>query len=119
MTAAGPSAAEPGATPSAAEKSTAGGAEQRAPEAASTANKPVVTVVGAKPELTPDEKELISSGYKLEMHDGEKYFCRKEQQLGSRFEHKICDTARSALLRRAEGQEATRVIQTNAPHVNQ
>jgi hypothetical protein len=117
MTAAAPGAAEPSATPPAAEKGTASGAEQKAaPEAASI--KPGVTIAGTKPELTPDEKELISRGYKLEMHDGEKFFCRKEQQLGSRFEHKICDTAQSAQLRRAEGQEAVRVIQTDTPHVN-
>jgi hypothetical protein len=112
------SAAERGATPPA-EKGAASGAEQKgAPEGATTVLKPGVTVVGSKPDLTADEKELLSQGYKLETHNGEKYFCRKEQQMGSRFEHKTCDTAQSALLRRAESREAVRVIQTNSPHVN-
>jgi hypothetical protein len=100
----GPSA--PGAQPAA------------AADTASNALKPGLTVVGAKPELTPEEKELISRGYKLEMRHGEKYFCHREEQLGSRFEIKSCDTAQSIQAHRIESQDAVRSIQNDRSLVN-
>lgn len=100
---------EPSATPPAAEKGAA---------TASTVIKPGVTVVGTKPDLTPEDKQLIARGYKLEMRQGEKYFCRREQQIGSRFEIKTCDTAQSIESRRTESQEAVRVIQNDRPLAN-
>jgi hypothetical protein len=68
--------------------------------------------------LTPEDKELIARGYKLEMRQGEKYFCRREQQLGSRFERKTCETAQSIQAHRAESQEAVRTIQNETPLIN-
>jgi hypothetical protein len=106
-TTAAPSSAEPSATPPAAEKPAAPGAI-----------KPGVTVVGTKPELTPEEKQLIARGYKLEVRQGQRYFCRREQQIGSRFETKTCDTAQSIESRRTESQEALRVIQNDRPLAN-
>jgi hypothetical protein len=48
----------------------------------------------AKPtELTADEKSYLSHGYKLQVRGGEKYFCRSEQQLGTRFATTTCRTA--------------------------
>ncbi len=44
-------------------------------------------------ELSSDEKRLISRGYHLEVHNGEKTFCRREVVLGSHFEKKVCGTA--------------------------
>ena len=44
-------------------------------------------------ELTDAEKKLISSGYRLEVHNGEKTFCRREIVVGSHFEKKVCGTA--------------------------
>jgi hypothetical protein len=106
------------AAPSAEKSTPAPGAQQNAPpEAAANTLKPGVTVVGTKPELTPEDKELIARGYKLEMRNGEKYFCHREQQLGSRFETKYCDTAQSLQAHRLNSQEAVRVIQTNTPRV--
>jgi ribulose bisphosphate carboxylase small subunit len=80
--------------------------------------KPPLTVIGTKPELTPQEKELLSRGYKIEMRHGDKYFCRREQQIGSRFEVKSCDTAESIEARRVDSQEAVRVIQNDRATVN-
>ncbi len=114
-----PTSAQPSATPPAAEKGAATDAEQKAaPAAASPVIKPGVTVVGTKPDLTPDEKELIKGGYKLEMRHGEKYFCRWEQQMGTRFETKYCDTAQSIQAHRVESQEAVRTIQNDRPLIN-
>jgi hypothetical protein len=79
---------------------------------------PGLTVVGAKPELTPDEKELLSRGYRLEMRHGDKYFCRREAQIGSRFEIKNCATSDAILARRSESQDALRAIQNDRSQIN-
>jgi hypothetical protein len=89
-----------------------------AEKSTATPAKPAVTVIGTKPELTPEEKELISRGYKFEMRHGEKYFCRVETQVGSRFPLKSCDTAQSIQSHRASGQEALRVITNDRSWVN-
>jgi hypothetical protein len=115
-------AAEPQAPPpppSQSASATAPAAQQNAvsPAAGSAPAKPAITVIGTKPELTPQDKELISRGYKLEMRHGEKYFCIREQVLGSRFETKQCDTAQSIEAHRLESQEAVRTIQNDRPQV--
>jgi len=120
-----PPAPSPPATVAAAEQSPAAPASALTAQqsaASSTSEsatiKPPVTVIGTKPELTPQDKELISRGYKLEMRHGEKYFCRREQQMGSRFEVKNCDTAESIEAHRQSSQEAMRVIQSDRSKVS-
>ena len=119
--AAATSTAEQGAVPPAGEKSAAAAPtapQNAAPSTpASTSVKPGITVVGTKPELTPEDKEIIARGYKLEMRRGEKYFCRREQQIGSRFETKSCNTAESIEAQRLNGQEAMRTIQNDRPQI--
>jgi len=67
-----------------------------APAQDATAKKP------AKSALTQGEKNLLRQGYRLEVRNGEKYFCRNEDTLGSRLhEHKVCGTEES-IARRAE-----------------
>ena len=40
------------------------------------------------------EKHFLAEGYKLEMRNGEKVFCRREERLGTRLGgQKVCDTA--------------------------
>ncbi len=74
------------------------------PSAAKTPSQPTASTTapaaGTSPahasnaqELTSDEKKLISRGYHLEVHTGEKTFCRREVVLGSHFEKKVCGTA--------------------------
>jgi|HubBroStandDraft_5_1064220.scaffolds.fasta_scaffold252008_1 hypothetical protein len=116
-----PQSPAPTATAPAEQQSAApAAAPQTAPAASeSGAIKPPVTVTSSKPEdLTLADKELLSRGYKLEMRHGEKYFCRREQQIGSRFEVKNCDTAESIESHRASGQEALRTIQNDRPQIN-
>ena len=123
-----PSAGQAAPTP-ADQQSTSSGGQQSAPTppaqsnapapaSDSTSIKPPVTVVSTKPgELTPQEKEIVSRGYKLEIRHGERYFCRREQQIGSRFETKSCDTAQSIEAHRQESQEVLRTIQSDRPQV--
>jgi len=118
--AAAASTAEQHAATSGGEKSAAAPAAQQnaaPPTAGSPSVKPGLTVVGTKPELTDEDKELLARGYKLEMRRGEKYFCRREQQIGSRFETKSCNTAESIEAQRLNGQEAMRAIQSDRPQI--
>jgi hypothetical protein len=70
---------------------TAGSAPLPAP---SQATAPAAASKSGKPELTPEEHRLVNQGYKLEMHNGQKIFCRREQELGSRVSPiKTCGTA--------------------------
>jgi hypothetical protein len=56
-------------------------------------------------ELTPDEKRLLSAGYHLHVENGQKVFCRREAQLGSHFEHKVCGTAEQLAAARQTSRE--------------
>jgi hypothetical protein len=76
--------------------------------ATAAANPPVVVKAG-KPELTHEEQQLVSRGYKLEMRHGEKWFCRREAVLGSRLqETKVCGTASMLSSNRANQQDEMR-----------
>ena len=64
---------------------------------------------GAKPELTHDEQNLIRQGYKLEVRNGENWFCKRVPVLGSRLQqNKECGTEQMWSKRRVEEQEALR-----------
>jgi hypothetical protein len=106
--------------------STSGPAPQSSPPAAPaskpnqsapvpTASAPSSAAVAA-PGTTPaasdrtlssaEEKRLISAGYKVETRsDGEKYYCRREAVLGSRFESKVCKTAQQIKTAREQDQD--------------
>lgn len=59
------------------------------PTATQAAARPPATV----PAIDSYEKHFLAEGYKLEMHNGEKLFCRSEELLGSRLGgHKVCST---------------------------
>jgi len=65
--------------------------------AAAAAVKPPVTVSAtaeADAAQAAEEKRLLAAGYKPEMRNGTKYWCRTEQELGSNLRgHKVCGTA--------------------------
>jgi hypothetical protein len=45
--------------------------------------------------VDPEEKRLLAKGYRMQMRNGEKVSCRREQVIGSRLEGKLsCGTAR-------------------------
>jgi hypothetical protein len=110
--------AEQSAAPAGEQKNAATPAPQPSAAAAAPAIKPGLTVSTAKPELTPADKELLARGYKLEMRHGEKYFCRSETPIESRFPIKSCDTAESIESHRQESQEAVRQIESNRSRVS-
>lgn len=69
--------------------------EKAAAEAsANSATKTPVVMKNGKPELTHEEQLLVNKGYKVQVVNGEKIFCRREEVLGSRLgEKKVCGTA--------------------------
>ena len=81
--------------------------------ATSTALSATQPGAAAKPaELTALEKRLISQGYKLEVHQDLKYFCRSEAPLGSRFEHKTCQTEDQVLATTQTSRDTTKQLQS-------
>jgi hypothetical protein len=67
-------------------------------------NKPAVIVQGT-PEFDTMEKHFLAEGYKLEMRNGDKVFCRREEQLGSRLGgQKVCSTALQLMVTERQAQ---------------
>jgi hypothetical protein len=52
--------------------------------AAATATNSTPAAKAAAPELSPPENRLINLGYKPQMRNGEKVYCRREAPMGSR-----------------------------------
>jgi hypothetical protein len=80
-------------------------------------NKPAVIVQGT-PEFDTVEKHFLAEGYKLEMRNGEKVFCRREEQLGSRLGgQKVCSTALQLMVteRQAQASVDKSMMQQNNP----
>jgi hypothetical protein len=78
----------------------------------SAAVKPPVAVKAGQPELTYEEQRLVSKGYKLNMRNGEKWFCRRELGLGSRVAaQNVCGTAAMLLQSRTDQQNDLRDAQ--------
>jgi hypothetical protein len=64
------------------------------------------------------DKHFLSEGYKMEMHHGEKVFCRREDVLGSRLgAQKVCSTAQqlTATERQAKASVDRSMMQQNNP----
>lgn len=78
---------------------------------AATAKAPVTAPQTASAASTtaavdPEEKRLLAKGYRMQMQNGEKVFCRREPILGSRLEGKLsCGTARDIAAVEAQAQE--------------
>jgi hypothetical protein len=59
--------------------------------APATANSSASTVTVTGKQEDPDVKQLLLAGYKPEMHNGEKVYCRYEDETGSRLSRKrVC-----------------------------
>lgn len=96
-----PASATPAAPATASPAPAAASATPSASQAAAV--KPSVDVEAAK--MDQAEKHFLAEGYKIEMHNGEKYFCRREEQLGSRLGgEKHCSTAQQLLYTEEDSQ---------------
>jgi hypothetical protein len=75
---------------------------------ASTTGKSATSSSG-KPELTHEEHNLLRQGYKLEVRDGENWFCKRRPVLGSRLQQsKECGTAAMWEKQHVDEQESLR-----------
>jgi hypothetical protein len=72
-----------------------------------------VKLIAGDAEADARLKKLRAAGYKTEMHGQEVVFCRKEPVLGSRFEHKVCNTAEELDTMMASGRDAVETSQRN------
>jgi uncharacterized iron-regulated membrane protein len=98
--AAAPSTAAPAATATPA-------APAAAPHPAASATPAAAVEVDAA-QLDQQEKHFLAEGYKIEMHNGEKYFCRREEQMGSRLGgQKQCATAQQLAFTEKDAQRQT------------
>lgn len=97
-----PSATETATTATAAPTAQASAAAPAQPAAASTPASsatpaaPKVAAPAASTSAAEEERErhFLSEGYRLEMRNGEKMFCRREEVLGSRLgAQKVCASA--------------------------
>jgi hypothetical protein len=85
-----------------------------APVATSTVRAPTVapTTAAPKPTVDLDEKHFASQGYKTEMRNGEKVFCRREQVLGTRLgEEKHCATLEQLKVLEQESKDTAEKFQ--------
>jgi hypothetical protein len=81
-----PAAAAPAAPAAAAPAKPADPAAAAKPAASSTApaaTEHAAPVVVSAPQMDQEEKHFVSEGYKVEMRNGEKVYCRREEVLGS------------------------------------
>jgi hypothetical protein len=84
--------------------------------AAPTAATPAQTAA-APADADMQEKHFLAEGYKVEMRHGEKYFCRREDVLGSRLGgQKNCSTAQQLAQNEAEAKRITENAQHQQTH---
>jgi hypothetical protein len=109
-------AAAPAATPASA---AAPAAAHPAASAAPAASEHAAVEVDAA-QMDQLEKHFISEGYKVEMHNGEKLFCRREEQMGTRLgAQKQCSTAQQLMFTERDSRrqaEHAQHNQTSSPH---
>jgi hypothetical protein len=82
-------------------------AAKSATSAKGTGNATQVNLVAGDADAEAKLKQLKAAGYRPEMKNGQVIFCRKEQQLGSRFDKKACDTAENLERQMKAGQDLT------------
>jgi hypothetical protein len=77
------------------------------------ANKPGRKVLVDDTVNDAQLKQILAKGYQPESQarGNEVYYCRSDHELGSRFESKVCKTARRILQDEQQGKNATTTIQ--------
>ena len=113
-----PPGGAPPAAPAGASSPTTDPAKANAPAAAASAPTPAAAPpanAAAQPakttELTDEEKNYLSHGYKLQMRGDQKYFCHREAKTGTRFAETICRTAQQMAATSRNSKDFTNDIQ--------
>ncbi len=104
--------ATPSATAPAAPPTTSAPAVSPPAAAAAAPNAASTATAASDAATSAQEKRLRSAGYKPEMQNGQKVWCRREGELGSRLGgQKVCGTADELKLTVDQSQEAVRQTQ--------
>jgi hypothetical protein len=77
------------------------------------ASATAVKLTAGDDEAAAQLKRFKAAGYKPEVHDGSVVFCRKETEMGSRFEKKTCTTAHLLEQQMARAQDTLDTAQRN------
>lgn len=116
--AAEPPAVPSGQSPPTAAPASAPGSPPPSPSSAPVAASTTASNTTAKTDSPPQgdasasqAKILRAAGYKPEVRNGQTVYCRKETQLGSRFESKMCATAGEVERLTARSQESIEKVQ--------
>lgn len=78
-----------------------------------SANKPAKIVLRDETLNGQQLKQILSKGYRPEGHGDEVLYCRRESQLGTRIETKVCRTATVILDLGQQGRDITEGAQKN------
>jgi hypothetical protein len=109
------SAAQPApASPPAASSAATPASSSTSAQPASAAKPAASTTAASSTAAASDEdtdKRLRSQGYKPETHNGNKVYCRKETELGSRFPSKVCATPEQLANSNKDSQDALDKVQ--------
>jgi len=113
------SAAQPApASPPAASSAATPASSSTSAQPASAAKPVASTTAASSTAAASDEdtdKRLRSQGYKAETHNGNKVYCRKETELGSRFPSKVCATPEQLAIANKDSQDALNKVQRQTP----
>lgn len=93
------------ATSSTAPAATPPKTEDSAKITAQTNNGKIVKLVAADADADKQLTRLKAAGYKPELHGDNLVFCRREAELGSRFERKVCNSAEAIEQQTVQAQE--------------
>lgn len=74
---------------------------------AQTSDGKIIKLIASDEAADKQLGRLKAAGYKPELHGEQLVFCRREAQLGSRFERKVCSTAESLEQQATLAQELT------------
>lgn len=86
-----------------------------APAAPASPTAPTAAATPPAPTVYPMDKQMISRGYKPEMHGSERVYCRKEDQIGTHLPPvKTCVTAEQAVINARDAKEYTENAQRMA-----
>jgi hypothetical protein len=101
--------AGPSTTTAATPAGPSSGAKPDAAAGQPVANKPGRKILVDDTVTDAQLKQILRKGYTPEQQarGNEVYYCRRERELGSRFETKVCRTAARILLEEQQGKEAT------------
>jgi hypothetical protein len=112
-TSAAPQATTTAPANSAEAPSKADGANQSSTQSAHADSSSQVKLTAGDAEAQAQLKRFRAAGYKPEVHDGNVVFCRREVEMGSRFDKKVCTTAHLLEQQMSQAQDTLSTAQRN------